>query len=919
MVDTASVVRQRIVSDPAQARQLGALFAANRTTTMSPFKSIGTFDVDGKENGVLYGKLDSGDTAANMAGGIEMRPGSTYRINAEGTIDKNGTGIFDWGGDVGPEDKQQGRDGTRLQVAITKDGDVLETMDYKPGMEISTDVEGAKLGFVFADGGLHNNSGSFDVTVEASNPQTIQNEVAIVAADADGIERAGQAIMEGLDSGPKAASIPEPDKDLATAPEERGIIAKDDSLETADGYRFKFDENQVTIDWPGRHNDGSAETVIEGRQVTEGDGTEWKADDGNYYLPNGAVFNLEYDGDKIKNFTLVHGDSKAEVTGLNTDDPDVGRVTGGGNAYRHDILEDNIDIPSYRMGGLNDGESPYDITWNAELYGRNVGRMEDGDRIDPGAGYVVDPGLRPEFGTQAYERALHNEIQNMYGNISGLAQEHYGVNEDTARQMANWMLNQSGAYDAYAQQMQMSQLSREDPAKMEQLAMQQLFQQMFGGLPQQHGNYNDAMGSIQQLQQLMMMMAGMQSSLQQATNSQRSHIPSVEAARNGQIDPATLIDQVLTGVGQRRNRLERFDIGDRVRRSTDSASSRIIRDRTSRSSDSTTRTRVDRDKVAKHVGDISGRIASGDVDGTDLNKLRAMGRSERLAVLEKLGSSNIKKMVEDGAGSEDETQRFIAELVRDAKTEPSRVKKLMPDVLDGLSEDWDSDDLLRGVQKELGGGEMAAEALAPLGNEVLDKMYAIHKDGNDDITEMGVISQAKALNNTRGSKSTKETVGKFMGDWSYKLNEGVVGYPQAKAMTQELAAMSPEARQETLRQLGTDNLQKISQFMGSFEDDSASLMAAMVKDSKGNSAARSRLNTLLGQINNLGDDDNILQKMQVELGGGAIDQDANAQRAANHLKHLGSGILDQMTAIHYEGVNDTDEIAVVARAKALIQ
>src|SRR3712207_8503598 len=53
-----------------------------------------------------------------------------------------------------------------------------------------------------------------------------------------------------------------------------------------------FRDNEVRIDWPGRHHDGSAETRIRGRDVLEGDGTRWTADDGNYVLPNGAMFTL---------------------------------------------------------------------------------------------------------------------------------------------------------------------------------------------------------------------------------------------------------------------------------------------------------------------------------------------------------------------------------------------------------------------------------------------------------------------------------------------------------------------------------------------------------------------------------------------------------------------------------------------------
>lgn len=564
---TRQTVRQAIISNPQEAEALGAYFAAERSTTTET-KSLGTFTVDGRENGVLYGDLNSRNVGRNMAGNIDMVPGNVYTIDADGEIDKS----WFFGGDVSPTDSQRGRSGTRLQVAvIDRNGRVVQRENYRPGMQISTDREGARLGFVFADGNLSDNSGHFNVNVRETSTRAVETNVGIIAQDADGIDRAGRTIVDALDTAPEAASLPEPDLSLCGPNPERGLVVDrgDGAIETTDGYRFQFGDNEVRIDWPDRHGN-EAETRIRGREVLEGDGTEWNAQDGNYVLPNGAMFTLGYDEDgSINRFTLVHGDSQVDVDGIRDGDPRIGRVRDGGIDYRRRAVEDNFAGDTFRMGGYNDGWSDLDITWNLETQGRNVGVLAaaggDADQnwLLAGEPYVVDPELRPQFGTQDYERMLRSEIEDVRSAISGGAQLR-GAERDVGRLIADHLLGTSGTYDAYASQLQASQGSREDPsAYFQQMVEAAWLQQMLGGVPAYHGNFDNAMGSIAQLYQLMAANAGMQSDYAAATNDLRSYIPSYTPQ---QVDAEALVDQVLQGIGQRRrgtqrSRLERFDLG----------------------------------------------------------------------------------------------------------------------------------------------------------------------------------------------------------------------------------------------------------------------------------------------------------------------------------------------------------------------
>jgi hypothetical protein len=526
---TTNTVRQTIISDPQQARELGAVLAAERaTTTMT--RQLGQFEVDGQRNGVVYDRQSTADVERSMAGQITMTPGSVYEINAGGTIDKGGL----FGRDVGPEDAQRGRDGTRLQVAVTRDGHVLQRYDYEPGMKISTDVPGARLGFYFADGDLSDNSGRFNVRVQETSVRRTHTNVAVAAADADGVDAAAVRAARAFDRAPAAGSLPEPTRELATIPAGKGIAVDRDAREiaTPDGYRFEFDRNELRVYLPGRTDAESAATTFRGRQVIEGDGTRWTAESGNYHLPNGSMFQLEYDGDRLKRFTLANGDSKVNVTHLDHDNPRIGSVTGGGYAWRRDQVENNLAARSYRMGGYNDRIDDLDVTWNMERYGANIGRMEDNGVVR--APYAVDPELRGEFGTPQYERMLRSAIEDERSRIAG-EHELGGYRRDLSRSIADYLLGRSGAYDQVRQELLASKNAREglDPSTLQRALLEQMWmRQILGGLPSNGtgGGLDQSLAALAQLRQQLALQRTMQGDFDLGRYALPSLSPAVAAA-----------------------------------------------------------------------------------------------------------------------------------------------------------------------------------------------------------------------------------------------------------------------------------------------------------------------------------------------------------------------------------------------------
>jgi hypothetical protein len=921
---TRQSVQQQLISNPQLAQELGAFFAAERSTTLQT-KSLGTFTVDGQNNGVLYGRLGSRDVNERMAGNIDMVPGNVYRLDADGSIDKNG---WWFGGDVSPTDQQEGRSGSRLQVAVLdRDGNVIDRQNYRPGMEISTDVEGARLGFIFADGDLGDNSGHFNVNVRETSATQQATNVGIVAADADGIDRAGRTIVDALDSAPAAASLPEPDLSLSRPPAERGLQVSGNQIETTDGYRFQFRDNEVMIDWPGRHQDGSAETRIVGRDVIEGDGTTWQAENGNYVLPNGALFNLSYGDDgSINNFTLVHGDSRVDVSGIGDGDPRVGRVRDGGIEYRRRAVEDNFGGSTFRMGGTNDGWSDLDIAWNLEREAANVGRLESDNWILRGAPYVVDPELRPEFGTADYERMLRSEIEDIRSAISGSAMAQ-GAGRDFGRLLGDHLLSSDGTYDAYAQEMQASAASREgDPSAYFQQLMEQMWmEQMLGGIPEYHGNFDNAMSSLQMLQQLMAMQAGMQNEFAAAQNPVNTFIPNYQ--QQPQIDPAMLVDQILRGTGQQtlqspgRNRLDRFDIGaDRRARGTfnNDPGAALLR----RQLEGTNpRLDADRERVRELGAELRTRIDGNDIDDDDVDRLASLSTDERVAVLGQLSSEQLRSLGDQLPDTDDEKAgTFLARLTEDAERYPGEVQAQFGHILDGIKDDGssDSDDVLQYMQEKLGGGDVgeeshaqqAADRLANLGDENLAKMAEIHSGGNTDEKELEVIGRARGLG--RGDSEEAAALG---AELTRKIGDDDIDGD----LLDRLTSASREDRLSALAGLSPAEREKLAEEGTGDETQMGNLMAELVRDAQTDPRAHTILRDFTAGIQTNGghDSDDVLQRMQENLGGGDVENSDNRRRAARALAVLNPSVLDTMHSIHDGGNTDEKEIAVLDLAREL--
>lgn len=765
--------------------------------------------------------------------------------------------------------------------------------------------------------------------------------VAVVFLDQDGID--GNRVTIELDNAPSAASVPRRARD------ERGIVAnrRDDVLETTDGYRFTFADNQVRIDWPGREG-GTAETRFRGNAVIEGDGTRWEAVDGNYVLPNGAMFTLGFDDDgNINDFTLLHGDSRVDVSGIGDGDPRIGRIRDGGYAFRMERVEGNVEGATFRMGGRNDGRTDRDITWNAEVYGQNIGQIGD-DGIDPFAGYSVDPGLRPEFGSQDYERMIRAEIEDVRSILSGNAQA-AGATDAYGDAIADYMLGTSGTYDRYANELQSSATSRENPATSQQQRLEQFLSQLFGGMPQS-GSWEQGMQALQQLMQMYQQSQGMQNDYSNATSNLRSYIPSVQAAQQNQVDPTQLVEQIINGVGEQsrgqnnRNRLEAFDLanggyqGPIARRGgADDSMARLLQRRVAIAGD---RTRTDPrgaldvnpETVAAAAADLRVRLAADDFGHDDVERLLGLGTDERTAILDRLSPDERSQLGQqlthipagmwEGKYSRDvEHGQLLGEIVKDAARHPELAQPILRDIIGGMDETdsgW-ADNILQNMQEHLGGGDIsdpenrsrAAAHLRHAGDEVLQRMSNIHSEGNTDEDELEVLGQARGQVDT-GEHS--EAVSALLQETVRKVGDHDVD----DDLIRKLSGASREERLLTLSKLSPEERQTfVSDDGADYEPEMGRLMADLVQDAQHDPRAQRILRDFVAGAANNDDGDDVLQYMQEYLGGGDIDQAANRQRAARALSRLDPSILDGMQAIHEDGWDDTSELRTLEVARML--
>ncbi|MBK8012091.1 MAG: hypothetical protein IPK13_12145 [Deltaproteobacteria bacterium] len=310
-----------------------------------------------------------------------------------------------------------------------------------------------------------------DVARQVEATVTRSGDLVVVVPGHDDKGRAAARIAARALERHDAGYVPSPERTHSTIAHEKALVAPDNrTVETPDGYRFEFENNEMRVYTPGRDEPS---TTFRGREVTEADGTQWSAEQAAYVLPNRAVFRPEFTDDgNLKNVRIINGDSVMDVEGLDRgDEAEAGkygrrglriRKRGGGFEARQALLEDAYGQHVFVLGGRNRAGNEDDVVWGLSHFGTEDGIRSVLDGFDPDdddghrrlgdRDFFVDPDLVPEFGTHEYERMLRAQVNDVRAAIVGRQMES-GSSRRQGQLIADFMLGADGTYDEYAREM----------------------------------------------------------------------------------------------------------------------------------------------------------------------------------------------------------------------------------------------------------------------------------------------------------------------------------------------------------------------------------------------------------------------------------------------------------------------------------
>lgn len=491
------------------ATAVGPNAVVQSTTTDLELKIRHQFSVSGRDNGVNYAAQNGRAGADKAAFTLGMEPGAQYQINASGTINKGGSNVT-------PTSPQKGSDNTRLQIQVRKDGQLLDSLNYKPGMTIEADKypPGSTLSGIFVDGKnqreLNDNHGAFKVSVDQLEKKSSTVNNTVVTGDA--VERAG-----GQTTTPPAATVPSPSTEQARAPAKHALEVDGNTVKTSSGYNITANGvDGLRIGYPPG-TDGQVRYVDldwKTNQIRESDGSKLVLSDplknGIHNLPDGTQLKLTRaengditgyqigSGERLANVDLRSGQPVTTLTPLNADGKSDAVAWRLKNTENLDAL--NLHHVGYGSATASDKQVGLFATRGERTIGWLEGVQKDGQLVGNTANRdalaYVNPELTPKIGTQGFQDALTNELNNNLGATAG-AFAKAGVNPKDAREIAFQYLQPQR--EQYGQAGALNQLIQDNPWA----------RQWFGGTP----NYFNSMPEAFQSLMLMQLLLGSQSQL----------------------------------------------------------------------------------------------------------------------------------------------------------------------------------------------------------------------------------------------------------------------------------------------------------------------------------------------------------------------------------------------------------------------
>lgn len=243
---------------------------------------------------------------------------------------------------------------------------------------------------------------------------------------------------------PDLGILPFPDLSLSGAPAGQGLETgptgwPPGSVKTAGGYVIAPEGKDCawSVYGPDQCPGDQPLTRIWGDpHVSENDGDRWDfTKDSDFVLPDGTRIHCNTSSETgqsvTTSLTIVNGQDRVEITGINSRCPSTSEVKSDGYEWRAQHNQRGVD--SFHLGGTADEAAWFKVENGFDKgevtgahYDHCTNRYEQ--VTDGNKKYWVDPELQPEFGTEAWG----NEIRGRFIDIL----DDLGVPADMAQAMA---------------------------------------------------------------------------------------------------------------------------------------------------------------------------------------------------------------------------------------------------------------------------------------------------------------------------------------------------------------------------------------------------------------------------------------------------------------------------------------------------
>ncbi|HJL41635.1 MAG TPA: DUF1521 domain-containing protein [Myxococcales bacterium LLY-WYZ-16_1] len=260
---------------------------------------------------------------------------------------------------------------------------------------------------------------------------------------------------------PPSGALPPPRMDLSGVPAGRGLSTQapegwpEDTITTAGGYKIvpTGERSAWEIYAPDQeHCDKPMTRVWGDPHVDEGDGTRWDfTKDGDFILPDGTRIHCDttsQTGRSVsQNLTIWNGNDRVEVTGINSNDPQVSQVYHDGYRTRAEHMAQSRDMFSFYLTGDSEDQQWVRAT-SGELEGVITGAYYDNQeqvykqRIDEGN--IPQVALGSEGWGNGFRSAV---LDHQIDQFMDMAEAYYGP------EVADWLGGQYAARYGAAMEM----------------------------------------------------------------------------------------------------------------------------------------------------------------------------------------------------------------------------------------------------------------------------------------------------------------------------------------------------------------------------------------------------------------------------------------------------------------------------------